>query len=1064
MSAMIALAFARARTVLLVLLALLCAGGLAYVHIAKEAAPDIDIPLFFVTATYPGISPEDSERLLIRPLERELQTLDGLKQLTGSAGEGFAMIRLEFEAGHDNRRALADVREQVDLARPELPPGTDEPQVMEVDLSMFPVLTAALHGPVPERTLVQTARQLRDRLEAIPGVLGVVIGGDREDVLEVVVDPLTMETYGLPYQELVAAVERNNRLIAAGALDTGAGRIALKVPGVIESVEDVLDLPVMAEDGTVVTFGEIATARRVFKDPQSFARVDGQPAVSLEIRKRAGANILDTVAAAREVIEAERARWPGGLEVTYLQDEARDVRDLLTDLENNVLTAILLVMLTIVAALGGRSSWLVGLAIPGAFLTGILLLYLMGVTLNIVVLFSLILVVGMLVDGAIVMVEQADRYLAAGQDSRSAFRAAAQRMAWPIASSVATTLAVFVPMLFWPGVVGEFMFYLPLTVIVTLLASLAMALIFIPVLGGLLGAREASRPEQVARILAAEEGRFAKLNGGTGLYLRTLGWCLRHPVLTLLLAVTVTAAMFQAYGQHGRGIDFFPSVEPRFAQVQIQARGDLSIHEADALVRDVQDRLLGHPEIRSIYARTIGSQRDRLSEGLPEDVIGLVQLEFIDWDRRRPATEILDELRGQTADMPGVRLQFMVQEGGPGQGRPVEIELTAADGNLPLSTLEETVHHVREGMAQVGGFIDIEDNRAPPGIEMRLRIDHREAARHGADLSLLGNAVQMLTQGLQLGDYRPDDADEEVEIRVRFPYDSRHLAQLMNLRVPTQAGLVPIRNFVEIEPARKVGTLSRIDGRRSLTIEADVVAGALVDDRTRALQRWLDDNPTPESVQVHFRGEAEEQQEASRFLSAAFLVALALMILILVTQFDSLHQALLVLTAIIFSTGGVLLGLLLRQEPFSIVMSGIGVIALAGVVVNNNIVLIDTFNVLRARGIAPVEAALRTGAQRLRPVLLTSVTTILGLLPMVFALTIDLVGRDFSIGAPSTQYWVQLATAIAGGLLVATPLTLLFTPTMLAWAQRRTTENRHTGQPEPDLAARPATPGRTRKP
>ncbi len=1031
MNALIQAALDRSRTVLLLLLLILTAGGVAYVTVPKEAAPDIDIPIFFVSVTYQGISAEDSERLLIRPMERELRSIAGLDELLAQAGEGFALLRLDFEPGHDNRQAMADVREKVDLVRSQLPAGAEEPQVMEVDLSMFPVLTTALSGPVPERTLVSIARDLRDRLEALPGVLEVNIGGDREDVLEVLVDPLVMETYQLPYQQLIQAIERNNRLVAAGAIDTGAGRVALKVPGVIESLEDVLALPVKVEEGNVVTFGDVATGRRTFKDPVSFARVNGQPAVVLEIRKRGGANILDTVAAATAVIEGARAEWPEALRVDHLQNSADDVADLLGDLENNVVLAVVLVMLTIVATLGGRSSWLVGLAIPGAFLGGILAITLLGFTLNIVVLFALILVVGMLVDGAIVVVEQADRYLAEGLPRRDAFGRAAVRMAWPIIASTATTLAVFLPILFWPGMVGEFMFYLPATVIVTLLASLFMALIFIPVLGSLIGDEQASRPEQVARIRAAERGDFTHIDGFTARYVKLLQSLLARPGQTLAVALMMVVTAYLSYAQFGRGIEFFPYVEPRFAQVQVQARGDLSIWEADALLRQVEDRFLSDPELRTVYARTIGDQAQRLLTDYPEDAIGVIQLEFIDWRLRPPAEAVLGRLREASTDLPGVVLQFREQDRGPRGGKPIRVEVSGVDADA----LTASVTHIREQMQALGGFTDIEDDRSLPGIEVRAEIDHREAARYGADISLLGNAVQMLTQGMRLGGYRPEDADEEVDIRVRFPFDERNLAQLGALRVPTAFGLVPVNNFVDFQPGARTGLIKRVNGQRTLTLSADVAPGLLVDDQIRRLQGRLDEG-LPEGVRLRWRGQAEDQAEAVSFLQLAFGLSIFLMFMILVTQFNSLYQAALVLSAIIFSTAGVLLGLLLRQEPFGIVMSGIGVIALAGVVVNNNIVLIDTYNVLRRSGAEAIDAALRTGAQRLRPVLLTTITTILGLLPMVIMLTVDFFGRDLSVGAPSTQYWVQLATAISGGLLLATPLTLLFTPVMLVWGDR----------------------------
>ncbi|MBE0510583.1 MAG: efflux RND transporter permease subunit [Gammaproteobacteria bacterium] len=1032
MGGIVQAAIDRARTVLMLLLLILGMGALAWSSIPKEAAPDVQIPIFFVNVGYSGIAPEDSERLLVRPLERELQSLAGLKDLYAKAGEGFALIRLDFEAGYDNQRAMSELREKVDQVKASLPAGSDEPIIQEVDLSMFPVLTVALSGPIPERTLIRLARELRDRIEALPGVLEVNIGGDRIDVLEVIADPLTMESYQIPYHQLIQAIERNNRLVAAGAMDTGAGRVTLKVPGVIESLEDVLSLPVKVDGNTVVTFGDVATGRRSFMDPQSYARINGQAAVALEIRKRAGANIIDTVDQARAVIDAAGRDWPEALQVDVLQNMGDDIADLLGDLENNVLTAVVLVMLTIVAALGGRSSWLVGLAIPGAFLGGVLAIYLLGFTLNIVVLFSLILVVGMLVDGAIVVVEQADRYLAEGMDRRAAFQGAAQRMAWPIIASTLTTLAVFMPMLFWPGIVGEFMFYLPATVLVTLSASLLMALIFIPVLGSLLGARDASRPQQVARIQAAERGDFSHIDGFTARYVRLLGVLVRHPAQTLAVALLAVTTAYTLYGQFGRGVDFFPHVEPRFAQIQVQARGELSIDEADALVRRVEQRLLGHAGIETVYVRTIGSPSARLLADYAEDVIGVIQLEFVDWRLRPPAAQILDELRQRTADLPGIVLQFREQEGGPVAGKPIQIELAGRDE----PSLNRAMGMLRERMVLLGGFVDVEDDRSLSGVELRVEVNHREAARYGADIGVLGNAVQMITHGIRLGGYRPDDADEEVDIRVRFPFDERNLAQLVNLRVPTAYGLVPISNFVEFRPAPKTGIIKRVDGLRTYTLSADVAPGLLVDTQLRLLQQALQAQPLDGEISIRFRGQAEEQAEAMGFLLLAFVLAIFLMLLILVTQFNSIHQALLVLSAIIFSTAGVLLGLLLRQEAFSIVMSGVGVIALAGVVVNNNIVLIDTYNVLRRQGLAAIDAALRTGAQRLRPVLLTSITTILGLLPMVFAFTVDVIGRDFYIGAPSTQYWVQLATAIAGGLLVATPLTLLLTPAMLVWGER----------------------------
>ncbi|AHE97196.1 efflux RND transporter permease subunit [Thioalkalivibrio paradoxus] len=1033
MKALIAWAVDHARTVLLFLLLILVLGASAWSVIPKEAAPEIDIPIFFVSVVYPGVSPEDAERLMLRPLERELQGVPGVDEMQSWAGEGFALVRVDFLPGWDNRRALADLREEAEQVRPDLPDGAEDPEVMEVDLALFPVLTVTLSGPLDERTLVSMARELRDEIESQPGVLEVDIGGDRDEQIEVLVDPLVLETYELSFDQLHRAIERNNRLVAAGAVDTGAGRIPLRVPGTIDHVDDILDTAVRVENDTVVRVRDVADVRQTFRDPEGFARIDGQPAVSLEIRKQSEANILEVAAAARESVEAARAGWPASVEVVYVQDMARDVADLLGDLENNVITAVLVVALVILLLMGARAALLVGLAIPGAFLGGILVIYLMGFTLNVVVLFGLILVVGMLVDGAVVVAELADRYVAEGRPRREAYRAAAQRMAWPITTAIGTTLAVFAPMLLWPGMVGEFIVYLPATVIVTLIASLAMALVFIPVLGSVAGQTRPANAEQTRQVRAAEEGRYDELHGVTAAYIRLLQPLVDHPGRTLTGTLVFLLAAYALYAVFGRGVEFFPQIEPEFVQIQVQARGNLSVWEADALVREVEAAVRDVPEVRHVYGRTIGTQLARLLGDYSEDVVGLVQVELTSWRVRPPATEVIQTLRERTAELPGIRLQVRAQERGAREGRPIVIQASSDEPER----IPPVIRAIREGMDEIGGFVDVADDLPLPGVELEVRFDRAQAARFGVDVPLLGDGVQLLTDGILLGTYRPAHVDEEVDIRLRLPPEQRHLQHLAGLSLPTAVGLVPLAHFAELVPVPATGMIKRRDGQRAYTIEADAAPGLLVDRQVRELQAWLEQaQPDPE-VTVRFRGEAEEQEEAARFLRQAFALSLFLMLAMMVTQFNRFSQALLVMSAIVFSTAGVLLALLARGEPFGIVMSGIGVLALAGIVVNNNIVLIDNYNEQRRRGLDPREAALRAAAQRLRPVVLTALTTILGLLPMVLALTVDFAGRDVYLGAPVTSFWIQLATVIAGGLVFATPLTLLFTPTMLAWLDRR---------------------------
>ena len=1030
----------RSRSVLLILCLILLAGSISYVTIPKESDPDIAIPIIYVSIHHEGISAEDAERLLIRPMENELQNIEGIKEITSTAVEGNASIVLEFDAGFDSDAALTDVREKVDIAKTELPAESDEPVVNEVNVALFPVLVVTLYGDVAERLLVKTARDLRDQLESLAGVLEVDIAGDREDLVEVLIDPVRAENYQQSQENLVRFIARNNELVAAGALDTGQGRFAIKVPGLFESVDDILNLPIVVSGDSMVRFVDVATANRSFKDPVGFARVNGQPAVALEVSKRIGTNIIDTIAEVRRLVEQEQDGWPPGIKVLFSQDKSDDIREMLYDLQNNVIAAVLLVMMVIVAFLGLRTAGLVGLAIPGSFLAGILVIASIGLTVNIVVLFSLIMSVGMLVDGAIVVVELADRKMAEGLPRSRAYAEASNRMAWPIIAATATTLAAFLPLLFWPGIVGEFMKYLPITLIATLSASLFMALVFVPTLGALIGKRAADSERRTAALVAAEEGDLDLVGGGTGIYLDFLRLALQYPRLVILIAASILVAVYAAYGAFGKGVEFFPNVEPENAVLQVRARGDLSVYERDRLVREVEERILDMHEFASIYARSGTSFRAQVSE----DAIGLIQLELIDWKQRRPARQILAEVRARLQDLAGIVVEIQQQESGPPVGKPVQIQV----GSRFPELLPPAVERIRAALDEIGGFVDIGDSRPIPGIEWQLKVDRAEASRFGADIATVGSVVQLVTNGVRVGSYRPDDTEDEVEIRVRYPVRDRSIDQLDRLRIPSQQGAVPLSNFVTRLARHKVGTINRSDGRRVMTVEADVGEGILPDVKVGEIREWLARSDFDPRLEFTFKGEDQEQREAEAFLLKAFGVALFIMAIILVTQFNSFYQASLILSAVFFSTIGVLLGLMITGQPFGIVMSGVGVIALAGIVVNNNIVLIDTYNRQRRRGRPAVEAVLRTGALRLRPVLLTTATTILGLLPMVLGINIDFIGRDITVGGPSTQWWTQLATAVAGGLAFATLLTLVMTPCLLLLGDRA-----RRSQPEREMRA-----------
>lgn len=1030
MYSLIDAALNRSRTVLSILVLLLIAGTYSYITIPKESSPDINIPQIYVSLHHDGISPADSERLLLRPMEQELSAIEGVKEMKSTAYQSGGYVLLEFQAGFDKEKALDDVREAVDKGKPELPDEADEPQVSEVNFSLFPVLVVTLSGDVPERTLLQLSRNLQDKIESLSFVLEAPIVGDRDELVEITIDPEVLKSYELDGASILSFFQRSNRLVAAGNLDTGAGRFAVEVPGLFESVDDIYEMPVLAVKDSAIKLKDVATIRRTFKDPDSFARLNGERAIAIEVVKRTGENVIDTIDAVRKIVAQEQEFWPDGVNVTFTQDNSDQIRTMLSDLQNNMISAILLVMIVVVAALGLRAAALVGVAIPGAFLTGILLVYAMGLTVNVVVLFALILSVGMLVDGAVVVTEYADRKMAEGMDRKDAYREAAKRMAWPITSSTATTLAAFGPLLFWPDVVGEFMKYMPITLICVLGSSLLMALIFVPTLGAIFGRPGATDEKALKTLTAAETGDLMSISGFTGGYVRVLNLALKKPSVVLLIAVVMLFGVIMSYKHYGRGVEFFPEIEPEQISVLIHARGNLSVYEQDKLVQEVERRVLLEKGLKTAYVRSGSSDTQR--RDVAEDTIGQIQVELLDWDERPPANEIIRSIAANTADISGIHAETRKQEEGPPSGKDVQIQIVSRFPEI----MPPIVAMLRGALEEIGGFHAIEDTLPLPGIDWELRIDRAQASKFGVDTSLIGQYVRMVTNGLEVAEYRPNDSDDEIDVVLRHALNERTLDMLDRVHVKTEAGTVPISNFVKRVPKPAVGVINRVDQKRSLVIKADVMPGTNINAKVQEIRKWMEENAAAfdPRVEITFKGEDEDQREAQEFLMKAFVVALFIMAIILVTQFNSFYSAFLILTAVIMSTMGVLIGLMVTQQAFGIVMSGIGVIALAGIIVNNNIVLIDTYDHLKKNygdKMSEHEIILRTGAQRMRPVLLTTVTTVLGLMPMVLQTNIDFMAREVSFGAPSTQWWVQLSTAVAFGLSFSTLLTLFVTPCAL---------------------------------
>ncbi|OED44601.1 acriflavin resistance protein [Endozoicomonas sp. (ex Bugula neritina AB1)] len=1003
---------------------ILITGAASYITIPRESMPDIKIPIIYVSVSYEGISPEDSERLLVMPLENELRSLEGVKEMKATASQSLATVSLEFIAGLDGDQMLAKVRDKVDQARSKLPDGTDEPVIEQISIAReMPVITVVLSGTLTERALVKLAHNLKDELEGFRQVLEVDIAGDREDVVDVIIDPLKLESYGLVPADVVNLVSNNNQLVAAGNLDNGNGRFSVKVPAIYKTPADILSQPIKSSEDRVITFADVADVLLTFKDGGGYARMNGHSSVALEIKKRPGENIVETVLLVKAVVNEGIKLAPDNLKVDFVGDQSEEILIMVNDLQNSVLAAIILVITVVLGALGIRSALLVGISIPGSFLAGILIIAMMGLTINMVVLFSLMMAVGMLVDGAIVVTEYADRKMSEGTNRQEAYKEASLRMAWPIIASTATTLAAFFPLMFWPGMMGEMMVYLPLTLIATLSASLVMALVFIPTIGSLIGKpRLLSAIEQQA-LIEADIGDLNKVPGVIGRYIKTLSFALQHPMKMLGLGIALVAVIYVMFGSYGKGSEFFPDVDTDNIVVRVKVNSsNFSIDEKDSILKQIEAPLLELPELESLYTRT----------GQNEE-IGTIRVTLVDWQYRSRAAVIAERIDGQLSAFKGLDISVERQKDGPPQGKPLELVISAES----LEELHKTVARVKGKINEYDKFIHITDDGPTPGYEWRMEVDRADATRYGASVSTTGALVRLVTSGLTVGSYRPDDSDDEVDIRIRFPENDRHLDNIDQLRLMTQAGLVPVSNYSERVIAPKVDSIRHLNGRRTMTISADLVEGALLNTELPLLQAALQEMNFPESISFNYKGENEKQQESSNFLKNAFSIALFVMAMILVTQFNSFYQALLIMSAVILSTGGVFLGLLVTGQPFGIVMCGIGVISLAGIVVNNNIVLIDTYNVLRRQGMKAEEAVLRTGAQRLRPVILTTVTTILGLMPMVLSTNIDLFQHKMEVGGPTAQWWSQLATAIAGGLAFATVLTLILTPCLLVLSGRR---------------------------
>ena len=1023
----------KSRTSLSILFLLFIAGFFALNYLPKATDPDVSFPGAMIGVSYEGVSPEDSERLLAKPLEDALRTIEGVEKVRSTSTTGFAAVIVEFDQDIDLDKALYDTRVKVDEARGELPLDAREPFIKEFTTSDEPILTISVSSSIlPQRVLVNLTQDLQDLIETHPNVLEAELNGVPEDLIEAVVEKGKLESYGISMSQLFQAVSNNNRVIPAGAQDTGKGRFTVNVPSVFSSLEDIQSLPIKVSGSSVVTLEDVANVRLTFKDRGGYSRINGQQSLSIDIMKRSGSNIIDTVNDVRTLVEEASQAFPEGVEINYVRDNSEFALQMISELQGNVLTSVALVMIVVLAALGFRTSMLVGMAIPFSYLFALLVLFVLDKEFNFMVMFGMLISMGMTIDGSIVITEYADRKLAEGMNRVEAYSAAATRMFWPVLSSTVTTLIAFTPLMFMPGF-GKFIRDMPITVFCVLVGSLLYSLVFAPILGAMFGGLAKQSEDEINNIRKLESSDPLSLPGATGIYARKVNQFLDTPGQIIFIILSAIILCIGLWFQNGKGISYFPEVAPQFAQVSISARGNLSVDEIRDLAIAAEQKIIDLEDIEmlSVWSNSGGEMGMR---GINPDKVGGMFVDFYAEDNAvsdRDGYEIMDLMRDRLSDTSGYLVTVEAEKGGPPIGKALQLNVVGKDERALKLAIKKIRNYIE---TEVTGFTNIEDSSDRRGIEWELNIDRTKAAQYGAGLSDVGTAVQMVTNGIKVGEYRPLNLDREVDIRVRFPKEERNIDQLEKLNIQTLKGLVPVSSFVEtnIKPATKY--ITRQNGKRVEKLSAETMPGVVPSDKIKQIKEWLAVTDLGKGVTVEFDGFDKYNQEAADYLILGFIGMLFVMLIVLVAQFNSFYQANIVLSAILLSFGGVFISLLILDRSFSTLQTGISCIALAGIVVNNNIVLIDTFNLLKRNnpGSDTKSIALRSAVLRLRPVFLTSFTTIAGLLPIAMGYSVDLIDRTIKSGGYISSFWEQMAGSLVVGLSVATVLTLVVTPCALA--------------------------------
>jgi len=1015
------IALKRQPTILTLLIIIVIAGAYSYLTLPRESFPDITIPYVFVTTTYEGVSPSDMEELVTIPIERKLKGIADVEEIRSTSAEGISTVAVKFLPSVDIDDALQKVRDRVDQAKNDLPADLkDDPVIKEVNFSDLPVIRVVLSGDFSLRRLQRFAEDLKDKIESIQGVLDAPISGGLEREIHVEFDLDRVGAYNVPFSSLISAVTRSNVNMPGGSMDIGEGKYLVRVPEDFKHPSEIFSIVAFVRDGKPVYLRDLAVITDSHKDPLTRTRINGKTSVTIAVQKRSGENIVRVTDEVKKAVEEMRPLLPPSLGIDLTADMSNDVRLMVADLENNILSGLLLVLAVIFVFIGGQSAVFIALAIPYSMFITFILLMGSGITMNMVVLFSLILALGMLVDNGIVIVENIYRHMQEGEGRLEAATAATDEVAWPVITSTLTTLGAFFPMIFWPGIMGEFMKYLPITLIMALSASLFVALAINPVLS--------ARYQRVT----IETKRSRKDGLIIRTYLSFLMWALNHRLILVLSAFALLLASVASYGAFGRGTEFFPETEPRRAYITVKAPEGTNLDASDAIVAQVEKTAAQYEDIHYIIANVGAVGGDPFSQGGTGTHINRVVIDFKDFhEREKPSSEIVDELRTRLLkEIRGAEVQVEKEKEGPPTGPPVNLEISGKD----IVVLGELAQRARKIIEQIPGIVDLKDNFVRGKPEITVRIDKEKAALFNLDTLTIATTVKSAINGAKVGVFR--EGKDEYDIIAKLPEkDRRSLESIKRLTISGPAGEpVPITSVADIGVSSGLGAIMRLDQKRVVTVSANV-SGRLANDAIRDIEkRLVEQVEWPRGYSFRFTGEQREQEKAQAFLIKAFAATLFLIAIILITQFNSVATPLIILTSVLLSLIGVFLGLLVTDTAFGIIMTGIGVISLAGVVVNNAIVLIDYSNQLRDKGLSYRESLIKAGLVRFRPVMLTAITTILGLLPMAAGVSVDFRKLTLEVGSESSQWWGPMAVAVIFGLGVATLLTLVIVPVLCSLA------------------------------